>query len=325
MTKRHARLSAAVAVAVILGGIAVFNRQLGEGVTPLMKAAHSGDTAALATLVKETANIDETSRYGWTALMFAAWRGHSDAVDILLEAGADPNVISVSIPSSFETVMGHPPTTALREAIRGNHIGIANTLLDRRATVDPVAFALAGQVGDIPLLKRFLELGMDVNRSSGNVFHASALCAAASAGKLDVVKWLISKGADPNLIAVSHTALGEAVEADEVEIVRYLVEKGADPNLIYGITAKAALFTAATKHTNRRNYSANLEIIRILLANGADRSHRAFNGQHTALDFVRIQKKNALKYISETRGANIGKQLEASLKHEDAIIDLLEK
>jgi ankyrin repeat protein len=295
-----------------------------EGVTPLMLAARSGDNATLSTLIAGGANLDKPSKYGWTALMFASWKGHTDIVQKLLQAGANPNVVSKDVPSAFETVGGHPPSAALREAIQNQHFDIAYLLLDAGATADPVACALAGGTGNIPLLEKLLTLGADLNRSSRNGFYPTPLCAASEAGKLEAVQWLIKKGADPNFIAVHHTALGKAVYADQVEIVEYLLKHGANPNLVYSFMKGAALHEAATKRSPWRKYDENLAIIRILLSHGADRAHKA-NGKHTALEFVKIQRNNGLKYVQKVTDPKIRKRLEDSQKHKDSIIDLLTK
>ena len=52
-----------------------------EGITPLMSAAKDGDAAKTGELIAKGANIDETSDYGWTALMFAAHEGHAKVVE----------------------------------------------------------------------------------------------------------------------------------------------------------------------------------------------------------------------------------------------------
>jgi TonB family protein len=66
------------------------------GVTPLMKAAARGDGDALRTLLTDGADVTAVDASGWTALMYGAanWTP-SNAVEILLAAGADPNHASL--------------------------------------------------------------------------------------------------------------------------------------------------------------------------------------------------------------------------------------
>ena len=294
-----------------------------EGMTPLLLAAHSGDDTKIAALIVDGASVDETSRYGWTGLLFAASYGHKDVVNQLLHAGSDPNIVSKSVrPGFMATRGGYPPTTALREAIKNQHYDIANLLLDKGANVDPVAFALAGTVGNIPLMQRCLKLGADINASTNEAFNKSPLFAASGAGKLEAVQWLIENGADINAAHGRQTALRQAVYYDHVEIVEYLLGNGADPNLVFNSMNDTALYVAATKHTHWRSYSANLEIIRILLNNGADRSHRAYRDR-TALETVSIQRANTLEHLSKVEDPEIQERHKASLDHKDSVINLL--
>ncbi|MBE9536733.1 MAG: ankyrin repeat domain-containing protein [Proteobacteria bacterium] len=296
----------------------------GEGVTPLMRAARSGQIQNLSSLIKKGADLDKKSKYDWTALMFASSEGHEKAVILLLDAGANPNNRSQEVDSSFETTAGYPPSTALAVAIRESHLSIANILIDRGTFIDSDSVALAGRSGDIALLKKMIKKGADINKPSTSAYVESPLCGASEGGNLEIVKWLIANGADPNLLANGHTALEEAIRKDNSEIVLYLLKHGADPNIVFGSTKDTALIVAVTKHTWSGKYDENLAIIKMLLSYGADKSHKAFNGQHTALGFKIIQRKNGLKYIKPKMDPEMRKIHTDSLAHDDAVIELLE-
>jgi len=57
------------------------------GETPLMMAAVQGHLGIVQALFK--AGGDVSSGQGWSALHYAAWRGHADVCKFLLENGAD--------------------------------------------------------------------------------------------------------------------------------------------------------------------------------------------------------------------------------------------
>jgi ankyrin repeat protein len=60
--------------------------------TPLIRAARSGDLAAMSALLDEGADADARDRRaGWTPLLHAIHRRKLDAVRVLLESGANPN------------------------------------------------------------------------------------------------------------------------------------------------------------------------------------------------------------------------------------------
>ena len=63
--------------------------------TPLMQASSSGKTAAASKLLEIEAirqNIDAQDRWGRTAFLEAKEKGHQEIMDLLLEAGASPEI-----------------------------------------------------------------------------------------------------------------------------------------------------------------------------------------------------------------------------------------
>ena len=68
--------------------------------------------------------IDRQNRYGWSALMQAACYGHSGAVVLLLEKGANPHLLNAW------------RTSALVLASQGGHFGVVHTLLSHGVKID---------------------------------------------------------------------------------------------------------------------------------------------------------------------------------------------
>jgi ankyrin repeat protein len=62
------------------------------GVTALMYAAMKGCDEVVRQLVEHKANLELQSAQRYTALMYAVRDGHTKSAQILLHAGADPNV-----------------------------------------------------------------------------------------------------------------------------------------------------------------------------------------------------------------------------------------
>ncbi len=136
------------------------NQKTPEFLKRLMSAAVNKDESIVVeALLQDGARANETLESGATVLDAAAFEGAVKVVRILLDAGADPNR------------SGRDGTSPLEEACLKGFSSIVEMLLDDGALVN------------------------QVNDGSGR----TALYAAASFGKSDVVKLLLKRGADPNI------------------------------------------------------------------------------------------------------------------------------
>ena len=91
----------------------------------MLKAAKYGDCAALAALLDHDAALLEVrDGDGSTPLHCACWKGHLEAVTLLLERGADYAALRTG---------GHYGTTPLHAAAHGNQRDIVRLLLDHGA------------------------------------------------------------------------------------------------------------------------------------------------------------------------------------------------
>lgn len=173
--------------------------------------------------------------------------------------------------------------------------------------------------GDLQGVKRCIEQdGADIN------IDCRALINASQNGHLEVVKYLISKGANMDLIISRNrndTALIWASIKRHLEIVKVLVENGADLN-INGMFDNTALITASQK--------GYFEIVKVLVEGGADVNIRNRDDK-TALEcsatdeiwdyleaktndidltkslcnFIERNNLGKVKYLVEKRGADI--------------------
>ena len=120
----------------------------------------------------------------------------------------------------------------------------------------------ACKTGDIATVKRMIERGVDVNIKS-DFFAHTALMLATYNGHLDIVNYLLSKGADANI----GFPLADAVEYGHIEIVRSLVEKGdADVN----ITISSKTLLSYVISYNDEYTALGAKMAKILISGGAD-------------------------------------------------------
>ncbi|KAH0566199.1 hypothetical protein GP486_000397 [Trichoglossum hirsutum] len=89
-----------------------------NGVSLLFKAAVSGDKQQVDFLLEQGDDPSAKSRFGWTAIHFAAANGHYGVVQALVKAGASPNVAS------------DQDITPLDLAKKANRQDIVNYLID---------------------------------------------------------------------------------------------------------------------------------------------------------------------------------------------------
>lgn len=75
-----------------LNGYAAINHAGSIGNPPLLQAAILGKKELVELLIANKANINQTNRYGHTAVAFAAHKGHHEIVRFLIEKGADIEV-----------------------------------------------------------------------------------------------------------------------------------------------------------------------------------------------------------------------------------------
>ncbi len=126
-------------------------------------------------------------------------------------------------------------TPALMAAVLDSDVRCVKLLLDRgaapNATDKAGATALMWAVPDLAKVKLLVTAGADVNAVSKNLGRTPLLIAASFPGSVPVLQLLLDHGA--NIHAKDRRgmhALGRAALSADVDVVRFLVEHGCDPN-----------------------------------------------------------------------------------------------
>jgi ankyrin repeat protein len=251
------------------------------GDTPLMLAARTGIPDAVQILLDHGAAIDAREDWGHTTpLMWAVAENHADVAELLIRQGADIEARSAYI----------PPDTG-----RGFEGAVPRQRRDEE--VGPVIFAsgeftplhLAARDDRFAALKVLLQAGADVNAIAAD--GKNALGIAIFNGNYAIADYLIDAGSDVNQSdAQRFSPLFWAVERrnmetapnfpwvvtdDPLPLIRKMLDKGADPDWVINNTPRARMRGGSPRIVfatalMRAAFSADLELVELLLDHGAD-------------------------------------------------------
>ena len=145
----------------------------------LWNAARDGDVARVTKALQGGADLHAKTRYGATALTFAADKGHLHVVKLLLDRGADPNA-----QDTFYRMR------ALDMAMMNNHDGVAALLLARGSKGAAPALMRAVQAGNAAVAEAALA---SPDLTAANL--TAALAAARRGGNAGIIALLEKKAA----------------------------------------------------------------------------------------------------------------------------------
>ncbi|XP_026152159.1 ankyrin repeat domain-containing protein 50 [Mastacembelus armatus] len=263
------------AVEILLEHNAEVDLADGDGRTALSVAALCVPTAAGIKGYGEVANLllehgadpGHRDHDGMTPLLLAAYEGHDDVVELLLEAGAD--VDETAGPDG--SVPAAAAVTPLLAAAAMGHMKTVSRLLFWGAAVDAIdcegrtALCLAAARGSVEVVRALLDRGLDENHRDDlgwTPLHAAAceghraVCTAlteqgsmARVGEMDIegrtplilaaqeghwstVRLLLDRRSPIDHRAYDgHSALSAAILEGHVEVAELLMRRGADTNV----------------------------------------------------------------------------------------------
>jgi ankyrin repeat protein len=236
----------------------------GGGLTPLVYAARANDLDTVKVLLAAGADINQTTNYGWSPLLVATQNRYYKLGAYLLENGADPNLgnkgnwTPLYIATDNRNIEnGDYPVR------RGDmdHLDFIKLLLDKGANVN------ARMKDSTETRTVFTNQWLDEN-------GATAFLRASQSGDIELMKLLLSKGADPKIntvlnVSPLHVAAGigwvEGITYEwspkaTFEAVKMLIDLGLDVNL-QADTGRTAMHGAAHKGRS--------DVVQILFDHGA--------------------------------------------------------
>ncbi len=214
-------------VKLLLASGADIDRQDPAGRTPLMVAAESGDFEMVTFLLGEGADPGIENREGHTALMFAKNQHHDAIVDRLRSAGA----------KSGTGRRMDSPLFGERDPERVRRLIAMGADVNARDSIGRTILGASFQYRDHTIARILIEAGADVNDSGGQLFPASPLIHAvmslASQDEiLKTVTLFLEHGVevDQPRSQDGATAIIVAAQRRYRDIVRLLLSHGADPD-----------------------------------------------------------------------------------------------
>lgn len=282
----------------------------------LTQAAWSGDLDAAKALLKEE---PEAARH-WQPIMTAAFVGSKEIVRVLIEHGADPNVLSRNNHRHrpLHRVLEHKKTIPKGP----HHVETVRVLLEHGARVDlrgghgrmtaPCLAAVGGEIRFLPVLREYIE-NWDIFTcvALGEEERVRALLDgdAGLVGAVDENRWR-----PLNYAAASRAGRDDADVAARLEaIVALLLKRGAEvnrppPALTSAIGNPAmmrALLDAGAKPDPgliSALWNVDYDSVELLLAAGADIRHPAVDD--TLSELVQYGTYKMARFLID-RGANV--------------------
>jgi uncharacterized protein len=277
--------------------------------TPLMYAARENAIDAGRALVAAKADLNATDPDGATALVIAIINANYDFAALLIDAGADPNVVDK------EAGMG-----PLYAAIDMHRLAVGHGRPNPRAS---------GTLGAVDVIRRLLDHKADPNaRLNAATFQrhhtmgdgslgkgATPFMRAAKSGEVEVMQLLLAAGADPAVTMPNKSnalmfaaGLGwrdgspaapsydQGTPEDAIEAITLLLDRGFDLNAAND-NGDTALHLAVT------NRGAP-EIVRFLIARGANLQAQNKRGQ-TPLAAAMASRKELGHLIEILKAAEV--------------------
>jgi len=310
-------------------GADVNAREPSQNQTALMWAAAEHHRSVVAVLLEAGADPRARTRKGFTALHFAAREGDLESSRLLLGAGVNVNIRSQ--PDAGEETRGRYDDLGAGVGMRAFDDGSAGSTPLLVATVR----------GHVPLALFLLEQGADPNIGDAGFTPLHWAAGTWESGvanplqgfldpmsgipdrqaKLQLVRTLLSRGADPNARmtkrapgfaggytdAVGATPFLLASAASDVEMMRLLLSAGADPASVTATRATAIMAAAGLNRSHADSpvtQEQAIETVTILLDLGVDPKAVTSSGEN-ALFGPAYRGWNTLLELLIHKGANV--------------------
>ena len=282
-------------ISVLLNAGADLNMTDGNSASCIHHVVGEGFTkATLETVINYSADVKLTNKNNVTALMIACLNSNEDAINVLLNAGANSNIADADGDTCLHNAVGK---SAIADSAIAEFEGY--TCLHRgNCSKDN--------------LQAVIDYGADVN--AANKHNITPSMQACENGDIDAINILLDAGADPNITdekgtACIHHAVGGGCRKD---VLLRLISRGTDVNATTKINRTALKIACLNR---------NEDAINVLLNAGADPNIADADGDtclHTAVGNICITDPTTGAYEGYTclrHGGCRTENLQAMIDH----------
>ena len=290
----------------------------------LTDAIYRDDLNNVEMLIKKGFDIDKKNKEGFTPLIIAAGLGNEKIVKVLLDAGADVNLLEDKMGTSAlhkasqsgnveiaKLLLSHgafinlqAPTnghTPLIDAIWHEKPELVTYLLEQMANPDIIAsdgFTALNIVGRTNNSKLFESILIEHNKQKENYAKSLKLFNAVKQKDLGLTKKLISQGMDLNQRAENGmNPLLQAALQGNADIVKALLEAGADIKIVD--------FAMKSTPGHKAGYMGHPDVMKLLIKYGLDiNAQGPYNGYTALHDAIWHHHSETVKVLVDS-GTNL--------------------
>ncbi len=241
-----------------------------QGMGPLHHAVVTGNSELVSTLLNQFADVNLLTETGMTdksleeatALHLAIAYNHPEMIEQLVSAGASTRVANKRAETPLMLAINQAPGTVVSRLLAAG-ASMQNPGGDR------TPLSLAIKRGDVALVSTLLDYGARLDQSlpSGDM----PLLSAVRLSDTEMVKMLLSRGAQSDTTASRDYPLEVALQDGHFGLATQLLDAGANPNRIYAPHSASAFSRSTPRTPLSIAVNANsLRQTRLLLDHGAD-------------------------------------------------------
>jgi len=302
---------------LLLSKGADLNAKNKEGATPLAYAVQdtarnvvrANRTLTAKLLINAGADLDVGSNVkdGETLLHWAAGKGFTKVIEALVAKGADVNARTESLSRTDQR------KTPLHVAAYEGHAESVKVLVANGADVHavdkgkntPLLSATGNhreKPGKFEIVKLLVERGANVNAVEN--CDRSALYNVANNNELEILEYLISKGADVNMrnrCSSGETPLHAAAKDGDMDVAKLLIANGADVNAITETRVKRRDKKSPLHFASEKRHG---DLVQLLIKHGANVNMQDGNGD-TVLHYAALKGDKALMALFLDSGVDV--------------------